>query len=112
MFVDLSAVSCQVKRLVLPPSSLNKGHLGHAKNNAGTGQLLSACAMPIIPACGHSSTNSMPKRPAQVYKRLQEIDADSAEAKAATILAGLSFTPDMQVRPPWKGRCPNQHMPG
>lgn len=33
-----------------------------------------------------------------VYKRLQEIDADGAEARAAAILAGLSFTPDMQVR--------------
>ena len=34
-----------------------------------------------------------------VYGRLQEIDADSAEARAATILAGLSFTPEMQGRP-------------
>lgn len=31
----------------------------------------------------------------EVYKRLQEIDADGAEAKAAIILAGLSFTKDM-----------------
>merc|ERR1712137_919108 len=34
-----------------------------------------------------------------VYKRLAEIEADTAEARAASILAGLSFTPDMQVRP-------------
>lgn len=31
-----------------------------------------------------------------IYDRLQEIDADHAEAKAASILAGLSFTPEMQ----------------
>ncbi|KAL3162625.1 hypothetical protein ABBQ38_008672 [Trebouxia sp. C0009 RCD-2024] len=35
---------------------------------------------------------------AQVYKRLQEIDAYGAEARAATILAGLSFDNSMQVR--------------
>lgn len=35
----------------------------------------------------------------QVYKRLQEIDAYGAEARAATILAGLSFDNSMQVRP-------------
>lgn len=33
----------------------------------------------------------------QVYVRLQEIDADQAEARAASILAGLSFTPEMQA---------------
>ena len=33
----------------------------------------------------------------QVYKRLQEIDAYGAEARAATILAGLSFDNSMQV---------------
>lgn len=33
----------------------------------------------------------------QVYKRLQEIDADGAEARAAIILAGLSFDSSMQV---------------
>ena len=31
-----------------------------------------------------------------IYKRLQEIDASSAEARASAILAGLSFDPDMQ----------------
>jgi hypothetical protein len=34
----------------------------------------------------------------QVYKRLEEIDAHGAEARAAAILAGLSFEPDMQQR--------------
>ena len=33
----------------------------------------------------------------QVYARLRDIDADQAEPRAAGILAGLSFTPDMQV---------------
>lgn len=32
-----------------------------------------------------------------MYKRLQEIDAYGAEARAATILAGLSFDNSMQV---------------
>ncbi|KAG9441060.1 hypothetical protein H6P81_016914 [Aristolochia fimbriata] len=34
-----------------------------------------------------------------IYKRLEFIDADSAEARAASILAGLSFTPEMQKKP-------------
>ncbi|KAK9827792.1 hypothetical protein WJX74_002330 [Apatococcus lobatus] len=34
----------------------------------------------------------------QVYKRLQEIDADGAQARAAIILSGLSFDSDMQAR--------------
>lgn len=34
----------------------------------------------------------------QVAKRLQEIDAYGAEARAASILAGLSFDADMQKR--------------
>lgn len=32
----------------------------------------------------------------RVYERLNEIDAYNAESKAASILAGLSFTPEMQ----------------
>ncbi|KAM5571239.1 ABC transporter F family member 3 [Rosa sericea] len=32
----------------------------------------------------------------EVYKRLEFIDADSAESRAASILAGLSFSPEMQ----------------
>lgn len=35
----------------------------------------------------------------QVYDRLYEIDADEAETKAALILAGLSFTPEMMNQP-------------
>ena len=34
----------------------------------------------------------------QVYERLEEIGAHGAEARAAAILAGLSFEPDMQLR--------------
>ncbi|WCJ26568.1 ATP-binding cassette sub-family F member 3 [Euphorbia peplus] len=34
----------------------------------------------------------------EIYKRLEFIDADSAEARAASILAGLSFTPEMQKK--------------
>lgn len=32
----------------------------------------------------------------EIYKRLEFIDADTAESRAASILAGLSFTPEMQ----------------
>ena len=32
----------------------------------------------------------------RVYDRLSDIDADHAESRAASILAGLSFTPEMQ----------------
>ncbi|KAH0975077.1 hypothetical protein GBA52_016976 [Prunus armeniaca] len=32
----------------------------------------------------------------EIYKRLEFIDADSAESRAASILAGLSFSPEMQ----------------
>lgn len=35
---------------------------------------------------------------AHIYKRLELIDAYSAEARAGSILAGLSFTPEMQQR--------------
>lgn len=34
-----------------------------------------------------------------IYKRLEFIDADSAESRAASILAGLSFTSEMQQKP-------------
>ncbi|KAK6145003.1 hypothetical protein DH2020_021823 [Rehmannia glutinosa] len=34
-----------------------------------------------------------------IYKRLEFIDAYSAEARAASILAGLSFSPEMQKKP-------------
>ncbi|KAH6786150.1 hypothetical protein C2S51_038605, partial [Perilla frutescens var. frutescens] len=35
----------------------------------------------------------------EIYKRLEFIDAYSAEARAGSILAGLSFTPEMQNKP-------------
>lgn len=34
-----------------------------------------------------------------LYARLQTLSADSAEARAAMILSGLQFTPEMQVSP-------------
>ncbi|PSS11221.1 ABC transporter F family member 3 like [Actinidia chinensis var. chinensis] len=34
----------------------------------------------------------------EIYKKLEFIDADSAESRAATILAGLSFTSEMQKK--------------
>ncbi|CAD7697954.1 unnamed protein product, partial [Ostreobium quekettii] len=53
--------------------------------------------------CSTSSADGSPDPPsgrlAQVYNRLTEIDAYNAEAKASTLLAGLSFTPDMMHIP-------------
>ncbi|XP_024537100.1 ABC transporter F family member 3 [Selaginella moellendorffii] len=45
-----------------------------------------------------SSKDAASERLAQIYKRLEQIDAYTAESRAASILAGLSFTSDMQVR--------------
>ncbi|CAJ1978557.1 unnamed protein product [Sphenostylis stenocarpa] len=42
--------------------------------------------------------DSLSQRLEEIYKRLEHIDADSAEARAASILAGLSFTPEMQKK--------------
>ncbi|XP_072993788.1 ABC transporter F family member 3, partial [Typha latifolia] len=45
---------------------------------------------------GGVDKDAIVKRLEQIYKRLEFIDAYSAEARAASILAGLSFTPEMQ----------------
>ncbi|KAI8569822.1 hypothetical protein RHMOL_Rhmol02G0306300 [Rhododendron molle] len=43
--------------------------------------------------------NAVAQRLEEIYKKLELIDADSAESRAATILAGLSFTTEMQKKP-------------
>ncbi|KAK1260370.1 ABC transporter F family member 3 [Acorus gramineus] len=48
---------------------------------------------------GAIDKDAISKRLQQIYKRLELIDADSAESRAASILAGLSFTPEMQKKP-------------
>ncbi|KAF5734972.1 hypothetical protein HS088_TW15G00471 [Tripterygium wilfordii] len=45
---------------------------------------------------GTIDKDAISQRLEQIYKRLETIDADSAEARAATILAGLSFSTEMQ----------------
>ncbi|KAH9621008.1 hypothetical protein KSS87_004545 [Heliosperma pusillum] len=45
---------------------------------------------------GNLDKDAITERLQQIYKRLELIDADSAEARAASILAGLSFSPEMQ----------------
>ncbi|EXC14449.1 ABC transporter F family member 3 [Morus notabilis] len=45
---------------------------------------------------GGTEKDAISQRLEEVYKRLQLIDADSAESHAAAILAGLSFSPEMQ----------------
>ncbi|KAG8382542.1 hypothetical protein BUALT_Bualt05G0088200 [Buddleja alternifolia] len=42
---------------------------------------------------------AMAQRLEEIYRRLEFIDAYSAEARAASILAGLSFSPEMQKKP-------------
>ncbi|XP_017436410.1 ABC transporter F family member 3 [Vigna angularis] len=47
---------------------------------------------------GMVGRDSISQRLEEIYKRLEHIDADSAEARAASILAGLSFLPEMQKK--------------
>ncbi|WVY95335.1 hypothetical protein V8G54_034423 [Vigna mungo] len=47
---------------------------------------------------GMVGRDSISQRLEEIYKRLEHIDADSAEARAASILAGLSFSPEMQKK--------------
>ncbi|KAJ8498968.1 hypothetical protein OPV22_009520 [Ensete ventricosum] len=48
---------------------------------------------------GGMNKDAIPKRLEEIYKRLEFIDADSSESRASSILAGLSFTSEMQKRP-------------
>lgn len=47
---------------------------------------------------GGMDKDTITQRLQDIYKRLELIDADSAEARAASILAGLSFSPEMQQK--------------
>ncbi|KAG0454120.1 hypothetical protein HPP92_025424 [Vanilla planifolia] len=48
---------------------------------------------------GGDTKDAISTRLEQIYKRLDYIDAYSAESRAGSILAGLSFTSEMQSRP-------------
>ena len=48
---------------------------------------------------GTSSFNADLKKLDELYERLQQLGSDSAEARAAMILSGLQFTPQMQYSP-------------
>ncbi|EYU25382.1 hypothetical protein ABFS82_03G047600 [Erythranthe guttata] len=48
---------------------------------------------------GGVDKTSVAQRMEAIYKRLEFIDAYSAEARAGSILAGLSFSPEMQKKP-------------
>lgn len=58
-----------------------------------------ATGMGDLKANGATEDKDASERLQQIYKRLEYIDAYSAESRAASILAGLSFTPDMQQKP-------------
>ncbi|KAL3499185.1 hypothetical protein ACH5RR_038278 [Cinchona calisaya] len=47
---------------------------------------------------GGVDKNAIAERLGEIYKRLELIDADAAESRAASILAGLSFSSEMQKR--------------
>ncbi|CAK8566952.1 unnamed protein product [Lathyrus sativus] len=49
-------------------------------------------------ANGGVKGDAISQRLEQIYKRLELIDADAAESRAASILAGLSFSPEMQKK--------------
>ncbi|GAU44586.1 hypothetical protein TSUD_136330 [Trifolium subterraneum] len=49
-------------------------------------------------ANGVVKVDAISQRLEQIYKRLELIDADAAESRAASILAGLSFSPEMQKK--------------
>ena len=55
-------------------------------------------ACPSLPTWRPPETETDATRLADVYRRLEEIDASSAPARAGSILAGLGFTTDMQQR--------------
>ncbi|KAL6757773.1 ABC transporter family protein [Haematococcus lacustris] len=63
---------------------LQKPHSGSAAGEAGGGAA--------------AEEARLSSRLVEVYARLEEIDAYGAEARAAMILSGLSFTPDMMRR--------------
>eukprot|EP00271_Cylindrocystis_brebissonii_P003829 TRINITY_DN15071_c0_g2_i1.p1 TRINITY_DN15071_c0_g2~~TRINITY_DN15071_c0_g2_i1.p1 ORF type:complete len:764 (-),score=206.39 TRINITY_DN15071_c0_g2_i1:552-2843(-) len=63
-----------------PPPSASKGDKSSSGAPAGAGE----------------SGDAVSDRLAVIWKRLEAIDAYTAEARAATILAGLSFEPEMQ----------------
>jgi ATP-binding cassette, subfamily F, member 3 len=50
-------------------------------------------------ANNESTAPSIMQRINEIYKRLEEIEANKAESRAATILGGLGFTPDMLQKP-------------
>lgn len=57
-----------------------------------------AAAAAVAAALTPAEEAALSSRLLAVYKRLEEIDAYGAEARAATILAGLSFDADMMRR--------------
>ena len=50
-------------------------------------------------ACADQDDENVCARMDAIYKRLDELDADTAECRAGKILFGLGFTPEMQQRP-------------
>ena len=62
-------------------------------------QLLLACYFSIVPFSPGKGDSNASSDLSEIYQRLESIEADKAPAKAAVILAGLGFTPQMQKLP-------------
>ena len=65
-----------------------------AEKGSSNSELLKAIG---LGASSHSTNTT--ERIVDIYDRLDEIDADRAPVRASTILAGLSFTPEMMEQP-------------
>ena len=82
------------------PTDQGVSNGGEESTNGGTENGGTAISSSTTPAAGEvESEAALAMRLAEVHKRLIEIDANDAEARAAAILAGLSFDSDMQHRP-------------
>mmetsp|Transcript_9139 Transcript_9139/g.17183 ORF Transcript_9139/g.17183 Transcript_9139/m.17183 type:complete len:776 (-) Transcript_9139:93-2420(-) len=81
----------------------SKDGKGGAKNSASSSSSSASAttttATTTKAPLDEAAAAALTARLTQVYKRMQDIDADGAEARAAQILSGLSFTPEMQAKP-------------
>ena len=93
--VERSQLIAEEAELVSQSKPVNGNTAGAPINGASRSQSVSSAS---APAAGEPDPDPASSRLQQVYARLQEIDADGAPARAASILAGLSFDEAMQKR--------------
>ena len=93
--VERSQLIAEEAELVSQSKPANGNAAGAPVNGASRSQSVSSAS---APAASEPDPDPASSRLQQVYARLQEIDADGAPARAASILAGLSFDEAMQKR--------------